>query len=71
MNLPDRDAPPAADPRPGRNPGYDETQPRDTGDLPPPEQRRDARGAKDGRLPNPDIGGLTRDPAATQDPADG
>lgn len=71
MSLPDHDAPPAADPRPGHNPGYDETHPRDADDLRPPEERLDTRGAKDGRLPNPDIGGLTRDPVATQDPTDG
>lgn len=70
MNAPDRDAPPAADPRAGHNPGYDETHPRDAGDVRPLEDRIDMRGAKDGRLPNPEAGGLARDPDVTPDPAD-
>lgn len=70
MNLPERDAPPAADPRPGRNPGYDETQPRDAKDLRKPQERLDTRGAKDGRLPNPEAGGLNRDTGAAPDPAE-
>lgn len=70
MNSPDRDAPPAADPRPGHNAGYDETHPRDAGDVRPVEERLDTRGAEDGRLPNPDVGGLTRDPEVTPDPTE-
>lgn len=70
MTHPDHDAPPAADPRPGHNAGYDETQPRDAGDLRAAKDRLDSRGAQDGRLPNPDVGGMKRDPEVTPDPAE-
>ena len=54
-----RQTPPAADPRPGRNPGYPETRPRDRDDA---------------RQPHPDgeereDGGLGRSPGDDPDPA--
>ena len=54
------DTPPAAPVRPGTNPGYAETQPRD---------KRDAREHPTGKAPNPEAGGLDRDTAAEGDPA--
>ncbi|MGO1071464.1 hypothetical protein [Lysobacter sp. CA199] len=55
---PDKTAPPAPDPRSGRHPGYPEPQPRDPDDARKPDPRKP---------PNPDEGGLGRDP--DQDPA--
>ena len=54
-----KSAPPAADPKPGRNPGYAETEPRDHGDAHYPK-RRDK--------PNPDEGGLDRDAETGPEP---
>jgi len=45
--------PPAPDPRPGREPGYPEAEPRD---------REDARQPHPKKPPDPDDGGLDRDP---------
>ena len=60
---PDKTTPPAADPRPGRNPGYPEPQPRDPDDARQPDPRKPR---------NPDEGGLGRDPdPAPDDPAGG
>ena len=55
-----RDTPPAADPRAGRNPGYAETQPRDKGDA-------QAKGPKPGN--QPDEPGIDRDTDEQADPA--
>lgn len=55
-----RSTPPAPSPRPGRNPGYDEAQARDRRDL----------GHPDGKLPNPEAGGLRRDQGDAPDTAD-
>lgn len=52
MGKSGKTAPPAADPRPGRNPGYSETEPRD---------REDAQHPKRREKPHPDEGGLDRD----------
>jgi len=52
--------PPAPDARPGKNPGYAETNPRDRGD---------ARQGTSGKVPNPDSGGMERDTGAEGDPA--
>lgn len=46
-------APPAPDPRPGRNPGYAEPEPRDRHDVRQPHPRRP---------PDPDEGGMEREP---------
>lgn len=53
---------PSRDPRPGRNPGYDESQPRnpDEADIPTP-------GEYGGKQPNPEAGGLDRPPGADPD----
>ena len=45
--------PPSADPKPGRNPGYAENRPRD---------REDAQQPVPCQTPNPDRGGLAREP---------
>ncbi|MFP7721909.1 hypothetical protein [Lysobacter sp. A3-1-A15] len=55
-----KQAPPAADPDPGCNPGYSETQPRGPREAQQPEPRH---------KPNPDEGGLDREPNNDQDPA--
>lgn len=61
MGMQDKhDTPPAAPVRPGANPGYAETQPRD---------RRDAHEHPTGKQLNPEAGGLNRDTAAEGDPA--
>jgi len=49
----DRTTTPAADPHPGRNPGYAETQPRDRRDVTRPAPKP---------APSPDEPGMTRDP---------
>ncbi len=54
-NATGKQAPPAADPKPGRNPGYAENQPRDREDIRQPQPRKP---------PNPDEGGMTREPDA-------
>lgn len=56
-----RKAPPDADPRPGRNPGYAEDRPRD---------RRDAHQPVEPAKPSPDEPGMRRDPDSGADPAD-
>lgn len=58
MTIPDKTTPPATDPKPGRNPGYAEPQPRDKEDArdPAPRHKR-----------NPDEGGLAREPETTPD----
>jgi len=55
-----RKAPPDADPRPGRNPGYAEDKPRD---------RRDAQQQVEPGKPSPDEPGMRRDPDPEADPA--
>lgn len=47
----DKRAPPAPDTRPGKNPGYPETEPRD---------KEDARQSHPRRRPSPDAGGIRR-----------
>ena len=49
----DKDTPPTADPRRGRNPGYAE---------PRPEDRADAQQAAEPSRPTPDEPGIERDP---------
>ncbi|MGJ7904076.1 hypothetical protein [Lysobacter sp. 1R34A] len=61
MAGPTKTTPPAPDPKPGRNPGYSEPQPRDPDDARQPHPRKP---------PNPDEGGLERDPENGADPAD-
>ena len=56
----DKQAPPAADPRAGRNPGYAETEPRDLGDVQIPVEKP---------RPNPDEPGIRRDTDEQADPA--
>ena len=56
----DKQAPPAADPRAGRNPGYAENQPRDGGDVRIPVEKP---------RPNTDEPGIERDTDAQPDPA--
>lgn len=58
---------PQADPRAGRNPGYDDTNPRGREDV--PRHQPDARGEDFGKVRNPEAGGLERDPVAHPDPA--
>jgi len=53
MKPRDKDTPPSADPRRGRNPGYAETRPRDRGDAHQPAEPS---------RPSPDEPGLERDP---------
>jgi len=59
MTTPNKTTPPSPEPKPGRNPGYAEPQPRDPGDARKPDPRKP---------PNPDEGGLGRDPDSTPDP---
>lgn len=54
-------APPAADPKPGRNPGYAESHPRDHEDVRHPAPKP---------MPNPDDAGIAYDADAPPDPAD-
>lgn len=61
MSTPDKDSPPASDPQPGQNPGYAETEPRDKEDAQDPRPRRP---------PNPDAGGLDREPEEKPGAAD-
>ena len=58
---------PQADPRPGANPGYDDANPRSRADA--PLRQPDARGDDFGQLPDPETGGLKRNPVAQPDPA--
>ena len=58
--MPGRKAPPDADPRAGRNPGYAEDLPRD---------RRDAHQPVEPAKPSPDEPGMRRDPDPEADPA--
>lgn len=55
-----RTTPPSTDPKPGRNPGYAEPQPRDRDDVRRPEPSKPG---------NPDDGGLGRKPETDSDPA--
>jgi hypothetical protein len=48
----EKGTPPAADPRPGRNPGYAEDEPRD---------RKDVRDPHAKEPPSPDDGGVDRE----------
>ena len=57
--MPDRQAPPDANPRPGRNSGYAEDKPRD---------RRDAHQPAEPPKPSPDEPGMRRDPDPEADP---
>lgn len=66
---PEKGTIPQADPRPGKNPGYDDTNPRTREDVPP--HQPDARGEDFGSLPNPESGGLRRDPVVRPDTAGG
>jgi len=59
MSKSGKSTPPAADPKPGRNPGYAETEPRDHEDADSPKPRG---------KPHPDEGGLDRDPEARPEP---
>jgi hypothetical protein len=52
-------APPAPDPRPGHNPGYSEPRPRDREDAHYPPRRE---------KPNPDEGGMDREPETGPEP---
>lgn len=52
-DRPDHSIPSSKDPRIGKNPGYAEDAPRD---------RQDARQPETGKLPNPEAGGLRREP---------
>jgi hypothetical protein len=54
MTMAKQTTPPAPDPRPGRKSGYPEAEPRDRDDARQPHPRKP---------PNPDDGGLDRDPA--------
>ena len=65
---PEKGTTPQIDPRPGKNPGYDDANPRTPEDA--PRHLEDSRGADFGKLPNPDAGGLGRDPVVRSDPAD-
>ena len=60
MTHPGKTTPPAPDPKPGRNPGYAEPQPRDKEDAQRPNPRHET---------GPDEGGMTRDPEADADTA--
>ena len=53
MTRSGKTTPPASDPRPGHNPGYPEPKPRD---------REDAQQPHAERKPDPDEGGLGREP---------
>lgn len=61
MSKSGKSTPPAPDPKSGRNPGYAEPQPRDGGDARQPDPRKP---------PNPDVGGLDRNPVVTPDAVD-
>ena len=56
-----RTTPAAPDPAPGRNPGYAEPNPRDRGDARDPRPRKP---------PDPDAGGLDREPETGPGAAD-
>lgn len=56
----DKQAPPAADPRAGSNPGYAETEPRDRGEAHLPVNKKPR--------PNPDEPGIERDTDEQADP---
>ena len=60
MSPTQKDTPPAADPRAGRNPGYAETHPRDKGDA---QQKAPKPGNQ------PDEPGIDRDTDEQADPA--
>lgn len=60
-SKPKPSTPPAADPKAGRNPGYAEAQPRDGAEARQPDPRKS---------PDPESGGLDRDPVASPDAAD-
>lgn len=64
---PDKGTTPQVDPRPGANPGYDDANPRSREDA--PLRQPDARGHDFGQLPDPETGGLDRNPVAQPDPA--
>ena len=68
-NVPPREkgTTPQVDPRPGANPGYDDANPRSREDA--PRHQPDARGHDFGQLPDPETGGLDRNPVAQPDPA--
>lgn len=68
MSVPEKGTTPQVDPRPGKNPGYDDANPRTREDV--PQRLEDARGENFGKLPNPEAGGLNRDPVAKPDPTD-
>jgi hypothetical protein len=68
MSTPASPPHPPTDPKPGANPGYDDANPRGRDDL--PRDRRDDRGMQDGKVPNPEAGGLERDPVVKPDPAE-
>lgn len=53
---------PSRDPRPGRNPGYDESQPRSAEEAAVP-----VPGEYAGKEPNPEAGGLERPPGGDPD----
>lgn len=53
---------PSPDPRAGRNPGYDESQPRHEGEADVPRA-----GEQAGKQPNPEAGGLRRPPGGDPD----
>lgn len=53
MTAPRKPTPPSSDPKPGSQPGYAEPKPRD---------RHDARQPHPRKPPNPDEGGMERDP---------
>jgi len=59
INASGKTAPPASDPKSGRNPGYAETEPRDREDAHEPKQRK---------KPHPDDGGLDREPESGPKP---
>lgn len=59
MSNSGKTAPPSPDPKPGRNPGYPETEPRDHDDVRNPHPRR---------KPDPDEGGLGREPERGPEP---
>ncbi|WP_462114790.1 hypothetical protein [Lysobacter xanthus] len=69
MAPPEKGTTPQIDPRPGKNPGYDDANPRSREDV--PLRQEDARGENFGKLPNPEVGGLDRDPVVRPDPAAG
>lgn len=57
----DKSTPPPVDPRPGKQPGYAESEPRD---------KEDARDPRPQRPPNPDAGGMERNPEGNPGAAD-